>query len=251
MKSSPETSKQTKSTTPAHKPRPMIDLLLSIVIPSVILMKFSGDSDLGASGALITALAFPLGWGLFELVKYRKFNFIALLGLVSVMLTGSIGLFKLDTQWLAIKEAAIPALLGIAVLISTRTRYPLIKTLIYNPKIMNVEKIKQKLEALGHTAAFESRLLSLTYLLAGTFVFSSVMNYILAKWIVTSPTGTAAFNEQLGQMTLYSYPIIAIPSMLMMMGIFYYLWRTIHGMTGLAFEEILHTQTPHDDKESS
>ena len=83
---------------PTHKPRPMIDLLVSIVIPSVILMKFSGDQDLGAARALITALAFPLAWGLFELIRYRKFNFIALLGLVSVLLTGGIGLLELDLK---------------------------------------------------------------------------------------------------------------------------------------------------------
>jgi len=227
---------------PIHKPRPLIDLLVSIVIPSVILMKFSGDDALGATTALIVALAFPLGWGLFELFKYKKFNFVALLGLISVSLTGSIGLLQLDTQWLAIKEAAIPALLGIAVLVSTRTRYPLIKTLLYNPKIMDVDKIKQKLDELGNTVVFEARLLKGTYLLSGTFFFSSIMNYILAKWVVTSPAGSTAFNEELGQMTLLSYPVIAIPSMLMMAAVFYYLWRTIHGMTGLAFNEILHAE---------
>lgn len=41
---------------PAHKPRPLIDLLASIVIPSVILMKFSGEADLGAARALLLAL---------------------------------------------------------------------------------------------------------------------------------------------------------------------------------------------------
>ena len=225
-----------------HKPRPMIDLLVSILIPSFILMKLSGAEDLGASGALIVALAFPLGWGLFELFKYRKFNFIALLGLISVLLTGGIGLLELDTQWLAIKEAAIPGLIGVAVLVSTRTRYPLIKTLVYNPKILNVEKIQQKLQEQDNSAAFEARLLNATYLLSSTFLFSSIMNYILAKWIVTSPSGSAAFNEELGQMTLLSYPVIAIPSMLMMMAIFYYLWRTIHGMTGLSLDKILVTQ---------
>ena len=225
---------------PEHKPRPIVDLITSIVLPSIILMKLSGEDDLGASGALITALAFPIGWGLFELVKYRKFNFIALLGLVSVLLTGGIGLLQLDTHWLAVKEAAIPSLIGIAVLVSTRTRYPLIKTLLYNPRVMDVDKIKHKLEELGRTVAFEARLMKATYLLASTFVFSAIMNYGLAKWIVTSPAGSAEFNEQLGQMTLYSYPMIAIPSMLMMMTIFYYLWRTIHGMTGFSLEEILH-----------
>ena len=117
---------------PEHKPRPLIDLLFGIIIPSIILMKFSGDNELGASSVLVVALAFPLGWGLFELVKYKKFNFIALLGLISVLLTGGIGLLQLDTQWLAVKEAAIPGLIGIAVLVSTQTRYPLIKTLLYN-----------------------------------------------------------------------------------------------------------------------
>ena len=224
---------------PVHKPRPLLDLLLGIVIPSVILMKLSGDNELGATGALIVALAFPIGWGLYELIKYRKFNFIALLGLISVLLTGGIGLLQLDTQWLAVKEAAIPGLIGIVVLISTQTRYPLIKTLLYNPRILDVDKISQKLDELGSTVVFEARLLNATYLLGGTFFFSAMMNYIIAKWIVTSPAGSAAFNEELGQMTLLSYPMIAIPSMVMMMAIFYYLWRTIHGMTGLTLEEIL------------
>ena len=226
---------------PGHKPRPMVDLLVSIIIPSAILMKLSGGDDLGASGALITALAFPLGWGLFELFKYRKFNFIALLGLISVVLTGGIGLLQLDPQWLAIKEAAIPGVIGVAVLISTLTPYPLIKTLLYHPGIMNVDKIQQKLNNNNNRKIFERRLQNATYWLSATFLFSAIMNYILARWVVTSPTGSAAFNEELGQMTLLSYPVIAIPSMIMMMAIMYYLWRTIHGMTGLKFEDILVT----------
>ncbi|PHS31887.1 MAG: MFS transporter [Methylophaga sp.] len=227
------------SPTSEHKPRPFIDMLVSIIIPSVILMKFSGENALGASGALVAALAFPISWGLFELIKYRKFNFIALLGLISVLLTGGIGLLQLDNKWLAIKEAAIPGIIGIAVLISTQTRYPLVKTLLYNPTVLNVDKINQKLQELGETSTFDSRLMKATYFLAGTFFFSSVMNYILAKWIVTSPSGSEAFNEELGQMTLLSYPMIAIPSMIMMAIIFYYLWRTINGITGFSLEEII------------
>ncbi|MGE8360909.1 VC0807 family protein [Pseudomonas sp.] len=229
----------THNTVATHKPRPMIDLLISILIPSLILMKLSGEANLGADGALLLALAFPLGWGAFELIKYRKFNFIALLGLVSVILTGGIGLLHLDNQWLAIKEAAIPGLIGIAVLVSTRTRYPLIRTLLFNKSVLNVDKIHERLEEGGNTRHFETRLMKATYWLSGTFFFSSVMNYVLAKWIVTSPAGSEAFNAELGQMTLLSYPMIAIPSMLMLMAIFYYLWRTIHGLTGLKLEEIM------------
>ncbi len=235
MKNSTENTHQKT----VHKSQPLIDLLLSIVIPSLILMKLSGENHLGASGALILALTFPVGWGLYELIRFSKTNFIALLGLVSVLLTGGIGLLQLDTQWLAVKEAAIPALIGIAVLISTQTRFPLIKTILYNPKILDTDKIGEKLHEQGYTSVFERRLLNATYFLGGTFFFSAVMNYILATWIVTSPAGSAAFNEELGRLTLLSYPMIAIPSLLMMLAIFYYLWRSIHGLTGFELEEML------------
>ena len=232
----------------SHTPRPFIDLIVSILTPTVVLMKFSNENSLGASGALIIALAFPLIWGLFEFFKYKKFNFITLLGLISTLLTGGIGLLALNTQWLAIKEAAIPGLIGIAVLLSTYSRYPLIRTLLYNPAVIDIEKITQKLVENNNTKAFEARLLNATYLLGGIFFFSSGMNYALAKWIVVSPTGSVAFNEELGQLTLLSYPVIAIPSMLMMMMIFYYLWRTISSLTGLALDDVLASKGLKNEK---
>jgi len=234
-----------------HKPRPWVDLLVSIIIPSVILMKFSGDEHLGSVNALILGLAFPLCWGLFELIRYNKKNFIALLGLVSVGLTGGIGLLELDAGWLAVKEAAIPAIIGLAVLVSTRTKYPLVRTLLYNPNVLDVKKIHGALEEKDCVGQFEARLLKASYFFAGTFLFSSIMNYVLARWIVVSPSGTQAFNEELGRMTLVSYPMIAIPSMVMMMLIFYYLWRTIRRLTGFTLEEVMAPQPAEKEKARS
>jgi hypothetical protein len=205
-------------------------------------MKFSGDEYLGSVNALIVGLAFPLGWGLFELIRYGKKNFIALLGIISVTLTGGIGLLELDAGWLAIKEAAVPAVIGLAVLVSTRTRYPLVRTLLYNPNVLDVDKIQKTLVENGKVAEFEARLLNASYFFAATFLFSSIMNYVLARWIVTSDAGTQAFNEELGRMTLVSYPMIAIPSMVMMMLIFWYLWRTISRLTGYKLEQVM---APH------
>ena len=237
---------------PTHKPRPWGDLLVSIIIPSVILMKLSGDEYLGSVMALVIGRSFPLGWGLFELVRYRKYNFIAVLGIVSVGLTGGIGLMELDAGWLAIKEAAVPAVIGIAVLVSTRTRYPLVRTLLYNPSVLNVDKIQAVLKENGSEEEFEARLLKASYFFSLTFLFSSIMNFVLAKWIVTSPSGTQAFNEELGRMTLVSYPMIAIPSMIMMIAIFYYLWRSIRRLTGYTLEDVMapHLAAQHDSKSS-
>ena len=223
----------------AKKNNQLIELIINIVIPSLILMKLSAEQYLGTVNALLLGLAFPLGWGLYDLLRNRKTNFIAILGLVSILLTGGIGLLHLDAQWLAVKEAAIPGLIGIAVLVSTRTRYPLIKTVLYTPAVIDVAKVQQHLEQRGNTSQFEARLLKATYLLSATFFFSSVMNYVLAKWIVTSPSGTEAFNEELGRMTLLSYPMIAIPSLVMMMAVLYYISRGMRELAGLSFTEAL------------
>lgn len=221
------------------KNNPLLEIALTLLIPSLILMKLSDPESLGATRALLLALAFPLGWGVFDWLRQRKINLFAALGLLSVLLTGGIGVLELDTQWLAVKEAAIPAILGLVVIGSTYTRYPLIRTLLFNDKLMQVEKIQQHLQARGTTTAFEQRLQRANWLFGGTFAFSATMNYFLATYVVTSPSGTAAFNAELGQLTLLSYPMIAIPSMLMMLAILYYLARSIRHLTGLTLTEVL------------
>ncbi|MDO6499133.1 VC0807 family protein [Photobacterium sanguinicancri] len=224
------------------KSNPFLEIVFNVVIPSGILMKLSGDDHLGSVGALVIALAFPLAFGGYELIRFRKFNFISLLGFVSVMLTGGIGLLELDTKWLAVKEALIPGLIGVGVFISTFTKFPVVKKMIFNDTVLNLTEINQRLMQNGQQADFERCLMKSNYLFASTFVFSSIMNYVLATWIVTSPSGTAAFNEELGRMTLLSYPMIAIPSMVMMMGIFYFVWRQIRSMTQLEAAQIFKTQ---------
>lgn len=202
-------------------------------------MKLSGDEKLGATNALIFALAFPIGYGIYEFVVHKKRNVVAILGVISVLLTGGIGLLKIDPQWLAVKEAAIPLCIGIGVIVANKLGYPLVRKLIFNPTLMNIERIEGELAERQNTNQFEVRLDRANYLFAGTFLFSAIMNYVLAKIIVKSPGGTSAFNEELGRMTLLSYPVIAIPSMIMMLGIFWYIWRTVNRLTGLSLEEIM------------
>lgn len=227
--------------TSSAKPNPLIELLITLLIPSLILMKLSGPENLGAAGALLLALAFPLGWGVRDFLARRKLNLFAALGLVSILLTGGIGLLQLDTQWLAIKEAAIPGLLGLAVAISAHTRYPLVRVLLFTPALMDVERIQSALDQRGNRAAFEARLRTATWMLAGSFFFSSVMNYALATWVVTSTAGTLAFNEELGRLALLSYPVIALPATLIMMAVLYYLAAGVKKLAGLSLVEALRT----------
>ena len=221
------------------KPNPLIELSITLILPSLVLMKLSGPEDLGTVNALLLALAFPLFWGTRSLLRERKVNLLAVLGLISILLTGGIGLLQLDPRWLAVKEAAIPGLVGLAIVVSAFTAKPLVRVMMLSPALMNVERIQENLQQRGNAATFETRLKSATWMLGASFLFSSAMNYFLATWIVTSPSGTQAFNEELGRMTLLSYPVIALPSMLIMLALLYYLARTLNQLAGLKLTEVL------------
>jgi intracellular septation protein A len=223
----------------ANKPNPLLEIAVTILVPAVILMRWSGAADLGPLRALLVALAFPVGWGIWDGYKRRRLNWLSVLGVVSTLLTGGIGLLALDAKWLAVKEAAVPGLLGVAVLVSNYTRWPLIRIFVFNPDLFDVEKVQHALEARRTAVQFEQRLHLGTVLLACTFFFSAVANYFLARWVVTSPAGTEAFNQELGRLTLLSYPIIALPSMMLTMGLLFWLARSLKGLTGLDLGDML------------
>ncbi|MEI6893856.1 MAG: VC0807 family protein [Colwellia sp.] len=220
----------------------LLELIFNIAIPSIILMKLSGEENLGSVNALILALTFPIVYGLYDFIKNKSMNFISLLGFLSTLLTGGIGLFELDVEWLAIKEAAIPAAIGLVVLVSGFWGKPLIAKILLNPILFNLTLIYESLESKNKTYDFKVKVNRANHLLSITFVFSATMNYLLAKWIVVSPAGTTQFNEQLGEMTMLSYPVIAIPSMIMLFAIMFYVVKSIMKLTGLKLDEILHAE---------
>ena len=226
---------------PAANPNPLLQIAITIIVPALVLMKLSGEHRLGNVNALLLALAFPVAWGLWDGFRRHKLNWLAVLGVVSTLLTGGIGLLKLDASWLAVKEAAVPGLIGLAVLGSVWTRQPLIHMLVFNPMLFDVDRVNQRLAERQTTAAFERRLRMGTVFLAATFFFSSMANYLLARWLVTSPAGSEAFNQELGRLTLWSYPVIAVPSMLMMMLLLFWLAREARILTGLALSDMLKT----------
>lgn len=224
---------------PASKPNPLIEIAITILVPALILMKFSGESSLGPVRALLLGLAFPLAWGIWDGLRRHKVSWLAVLGVVSTLLTGGIGLLALDAKWLAVKEAAVPTLIGLVILGSAWTRAPLIRLLVFNATLFDVQRVQSALDERGTVTQFDQRLRTGTILLAATFFFSAVANYVLTRWIVNSPAGTEAFNEELGRLTLLSYPIIAIPSMLMMMALMLWLARSARHLTGLGLGDML------------
>ncbi len=221
------------------KPNVLLEIAVTIIVPALILTYLSGKDRLGTTGALLFALALPLGWGIWDGLKRRKLNWLAVLGVVSTLLTGGIGLLQLDAWWLAVKEAAVPTLIGLVILGSAWTKSPLIRLMVFNANLFDVDKVSAALRERDAEAAFEQKLRIGTVMLAGTFFFSAVANFILTRMVVSSPAGTEAFNHELGRLTALSYPIIAVPSMLMMMGLMLWLARGAKALTGLDLADML------------
>ncbi len=220
---------------------PFVSIAINILIPAFVLFYLSNDEYLGAKLGFVLALSFPFFYGVYDFIQRRKVNFIAALGLVNVLLTGGIGLLEIDNHWLAVKEAAIPALIGLGVLASVKTKYPLVKALFYNDLVVDTAKVEKELEARDNKGAFEKLVVRSTMILSSSFLVSSVLNYILAKMIVVSAPGSAEYNQELGRLTLMSYPIIVIPSMIVMGFAFWYLYKGIKTLTGLDAESIFKT----------
>lgn len=233
------TDKSTKIGPNPKRESLLANLLLNIVIPTIILTKFSGEDHLGIKLGIVVALAFPLVYGARDFIVSRKLNVFSALGFISILLTGGISLLELDPQYIAIKEAAIPGLIGLATLISLKTRYPLVKTFLYNDKVLKVDKVAAALREYQNETAFEKTLRNASYLIAGSFFLSSALNFILAKIILVSAPGTVAFNEELGKMTALSFPVIAVPAMVIMMFALFYLFRRIRQLTHLGLEDVI------------
>ena len=226
-----------------------MNLGLNVLVPSLLMTK--GKSWLGLESPallLVIALAFPISYGIYDFVTRKKYNFFSVIGFVSILISGGVGLLELDKDWIAIKEAAIPALFAIAVFVSLWTPFPLIKTFLYNPEIFDVPKIEAALVEKDTKEGFERLMVQCTLLLVGSFVLSAGLNYGLAKWLIRSETGTDEFVQEMGRMTAWSWPVITLPSMAIMMVAFFKLIGGIKKFTGYEVDDVVLVGAPPKDE---
>jgi len=257
----PEPSTSEEASTPEAPQRENIwlNIGLNVIIPSILLSK--GEDWLEKLGVfaplqntfgidnkpavvLVIALLFPIGYGIYDFVKRRKYNFFSILGFVSILISGGVGLMKIDKDWIAIKEAAIPALFAIATMVSLWTPFPLIRTFLYNPEIFDVPKIESALVEKKNESNFDQLIKRCTMYLVGSFVLSAILNYVLAKYLIRSETGTEAFNQELGKLTFWSWPVIMVPSMAVMMYALMQLVGGIEKLTGYQMEDVVLVGAP-------
>jgi hypothetical protein len=221
------------------KQNPFMDLIFTIVLPSFVMMKFSDEKYLGPVWGVIVALAIPLFFGLYDFSQKKKINVMSIVGLCSVFLTGGFSLFELDAHWIAVKEATIPGVIGLVVLLSLKSKTPLVRKIILNGNLFHADRIESALHSSNNKVVFEKRLVQSTCLLSLSFFVSSFLNYVLAKWFLVSQPGTSEFAIELGKMTAMSYPIVVLPSLLMMGFTLFFLFSNIRKLTGLEFNDLV------------
>ena len=112
--------------------------------------------------------------------------------------------------------------------------------MLFNEQVINVPRVEAALDARGERPAFVNLLRNSSWLLASSFAISAVLNFALARVLIKSLPDTPEFNAELGRMTLWSWPVIVVPSMIIMV---IALWRLLKGLerlSGLTLDEILH-----------
>lgn len=226
----------------------LLNLACNILVPTIVLTKLSEEKYLGAQNGIIVALMFPLGYGIYDLVKRKKTNLFSIIGVVSVLLTGVLNQLKADVFWFAVKEAAMPTLLGAALLASMKTKRPLVRELLWNDAVIDTAKVESALDARGHRSDFENQMVRANYGMAASFLLSAVLNYGLARYLLKDPPGTTAFNEQLGRMNLLSWPVIVLPTTVVTIWVFWKLMSALTHLSGLTLEEALHSPPPKKEK---
>lgn len=214
-----------------------LNIILNVAIPAIIMTKFAGPDALGSTWSLVIALLFPLSYGIYDYITRRKLNFFSGLGLFSVIMTGGIGLLKLNKSWMVAKETSIPLIMGLVVLGSEKTKYPLVQ-LFFN-QIMDLGKIKTAFEQQNQGPRFTHLMNLASRGLGASFLLSAVLNYILAVRILAGEPGSQEFTESLGRMTALSFPVITLPMMVVVGGLMIYLIKTIQAVTQMEFEDFL------------
>ncbi len=225
----------------------LLNILINIIIPVFILNKMG--SKIGSMPALLLALAFPIFYGIYDIWKYRKFNFISLLGLINISITGGLALLQLGGMWFAVKEAAFPALIGIAVFVSAFTKKPFIETLFLNPQLMHLDAVKEKLKLLGKEQAFRSHLRNCTMILSFSFLFSAIGNFLIAIKIftpidpaLTNEAQTLILNEQIAEMTAKGAAVLILPSMIFSGLVLWYLISGLAKLTQMKTSDIFKSE---------
>lgn len=224
-----------------------LSLICNIIIPVFVLQK---GAKLGFEGAatisLIVALSFPLIYGIHDYLKTKNKNIVSILGVINILITGVFAIAQFEGRWFALKEAAIPFVLGVGVLISIKLKKPFMRFLVFQSGAFKKDLLEEKIKLLGNEEAFAKQMNFSTSLLSISFFLSSFLNYVLALRIFKSIDKTLTLekqkellNQQIADMNWMGILVISVPLMVFLGIILWDFFRKIKKLSGLSLEDLV------------
>ena len=228
----------------AKQENPLLNILLNVLLPVTVLSNCSGKGDrlwhLGPKWALVIAVLLPVGYFIYDYSQRRKVNAFSIIGFVSVLLTGGLGLLNLSAEVFGIKEASVPLILAVIIWWTGRGEKPLVRTLLLNPEMVDVAKVENAITEHGARAEFDKLMKSSTWLLVASMLLSAALNYAVAIYFLSGKEpGSTEYTEAIGRQTGWSWVIIGVPSMAMMLFAMMRLFKGLKRLTGLDTEQIM------------
>lgn len=257
---------QTMADKKTHQEHPLANILINVLIPVLILSYLSKDPaiqeqlgkeakpwHIGPLKAILIALALPLGYGIWHFAKTRRFNFFSGLGLFSVVLTGGLTLYLWNPDGtvkehagllFGVKEAVIPLVLGIAVLLSQRSPTPLLNVFLYNDSLFDIPKIERTVDENDARDGYRTVIKQATHLFALSFLISSVLNLFLALWFFRdfdrgAVDALETYNAIIGKLTGWGFAVIGIPLLIFLYITLQRLLKGLRELTGLKDDQLL------------
>lgn len=245
---------------------PLANIFINVLIPVLALSYLSKDPELqqaigkavkpwhiGPVKALVVALAFPIGYGIWHFAKTRKANFFSALGLVSVLLTGGLTIFLWNKDGtvkpnadvlFGLKEASIPFILGLAVIGSHFTASPLLRVFLYSDSIFDIPKIENRVREINAQDRYQKILFKATVLFAVSFFISTIMNFGLALYFLgdldhSAPDARELYNAQVAKLTGWGFAVIGVPILAFLMVTLLELLKNLGKLTGFTRDELM------------
>lgn len=226
--------------TMSHQPNPLADLVLTIVLPSLVLDQLSNPARLGPAGALIVSLLFPVTYAGWCWWKRSGWNLFSIIGFITVLLSGGLGLLKLDAFWFALKESAMPLALGAAFPLSHVFGKPLINALVMQPHLINLRAMGAALNTPEKNTAYQAALLHGSWAIGLATIGSSAGNFLLALHLLRDKDpGGEAFVKAIGTLNWAGMLVIGVPLCAVMLLVFVWLIRRIQSITGLEHADLM------------
>lgn len=221
--------------TPARQA--LLELLCTVGLPLLILQFGTPWFGLGPVAVSVWAAVPAAGWVGAQIVRERTVSALGALALVGVALSGAVAVLQVDGGWFAWKEALLPVAIGVVTAATAATPWAVVGVLF--DRILDPGAVARLREVPERGAAYAGAVRRATLELAASFAAPGLIAFGLARALVVSPGGTDAYVTELGRYTMWSFPMVTVPGVLLSVAVLRRAMGHVEAAAGVPFEELL------------